>query len=618
VIGALVDGRYQLVERLGSGGTSSVWRAVDREDGFRSVAVKILHVARAGNAEALARFGREARTLERLSSPHVVTLRDHGIHEGRPFMVLDLVDGEDLGTLLRRRGRLSARLAVEIAEQIASGLAVAHAHGIVHRDLKPGNVLLARTGRVRLVDFGIARVLEEPGLTEAGRTVGTGDYMSPEQALGRAVDARSDLYSLGVLLFEMLAGRRPFAGSSCADVAAQHVRALPPSLAAHDAESPPALVALIDELLAKDPASRPAGADVLRSRLREIGAHLADAEETADAVHVVDAQSAFGSAGPAQSAPLQAQAGSGGRGGGRRRGRIRPERGATRRDAAGPGPGVSATGPSGDTAAWEQPPGVDDTFASGSDDEAPPLRSGRDRPGEPRVLRSTGATRRDAGPLRWVAVAALAVAVLLGGFVLAGAFDDDDDVAAGSSDAGAAAASAATTTPATSAGETAPATTGAQASSAPLRVTAVSTFDPDSDDGSERDIDAPKAIDGNAGTFWQSEIYRSSPEITGFKRGVGLIVQLERPTRVRGVRLSSPVPGYVAGVFTATGDEPPNALEDWRQAAAPRAIEAPRAVVRLARQPRARFLLVWITQLAPTPDANGGYSVSLSELQPLG
>jgi serine/threonine-protein kinase len=239
VIGALVDGRYQLVARLGSGGTSSVWRAVDRHDGDRAVAVKILHAARVGSPEALARFDREARTLERLSSPHIVTLRGHGTHDGRPFMVLDLIDGEDLGSRLRRGGPLAPRVAVGIAEQVARGLAVAHAHRIVHRDLKPGNVLLTRSGRVRLVDFGIARMLEEPALTEVGRTVGTGDYMSPEQALGRPVDARSDLYSLGVLLFEMLAGRRPFAGSGSADVAAQHVRALPPSLTAHVPDCPP-------------------------------------------------------------------------------------------------------------------------------------------------------------------------------------------------------------------------------------------------------------------------------------------------------------------------------------------------------------------------------------------
>jgi hypothetical protein len=450
-----------------------------------------------------------------------------------------------------------------------------------------------------------------------GRTVGTGDYMSPEQVLGRPVDARSDLYSLGVLLFELLTGRRPFAGSGFADVAAQHVRVPPPSLAVNAPGCPPELVALTDELLAKDPARRPAGAEVLRARLREILDALDEAVESEEEPVV---QVALGDGRAAPAAALWARSSGAGRGRGVRRGSVGRRKGATATGGEGAGRVEQPAPTAGDeTAAWEQPTALDVTF--GPDPDHGPEPSGTATSAGLRtpagsVAQRSRATRPDAGPLRWAAVLALAAAVLLGVVVLVRAFDADDRTATPATSAAGVTDTAASTPEARStAGPTAPA---AAAPTTPLRVAAASTFDPDSDDGSERDADAPKAVDRDPGTVWQSEIYRSSPEITAFKRGVGLVVELARPARVRAVRLRSPVPGYIAGIYTASGEESPNTLEGWTLAAKPRAVAAPSAALRLSGRPRARFVMVWVTQLAPTPDENAGFSVTLAEVQPLG
>ena len=177
--------------------------------------------------------------------------------DGRPFLVFELIDGTDLRERLRQEGMIAVTDALAIAIQVANGLAAAHARRCVHRDLKPGNVLISDSGRVCVADFGIARALEEPGLTQPGRVLGTGEYVSPEQALGRKVDARSDLYALGVVLYEMLARRPPFRGSGFADVAARHVRDEPPPIGDSRPGLPAGLSALISALLAKSPDDRP-------------------------------------------------------------------------------------------------------------------------------------------------------------------------------------------------------------------------------------------------------------------------------------------------------------------------------------------------------------------------
>ena len=223
-VGDLVGHKYRLLRRIGSGGTGSVWEAANADAGAAaaSVAIKLLHPL--GDQKLRSRFEHEARTSARLHSPHIVRVEHYGVDDGTPFMVLELLTGEDLGARLKRVERLSFEQLCPIATQIAAGLQVAHEASVVHRDLKPPNIFIVeRAGmppQVKLLDFGIARSEDSAlaGLTTIGKTLGSPYYMSPEQAAGRPVDARSDLWSFGVVLFRALTGRRPFEGPELASV----------------------------------------------------------------------------------------------------------------------------------------------------------------------------------------------------------------------------------------------------------------------------------------------------------------------------------------------------------------------------------------------------------------
>jgi hypothetical protein len=223
VIGTLLCDRFRLEEKIGSGGMSTVYRAFD-ETLERWVAIKVLHADMSQDDAQLERFRREARAAARLSHPHVVTVIDAGEDEGRPFIVFEYVEGETLKERIRRLGRLPVAEAVAYAIEIGRALSAAHAERIVHRDVKPQNVLIDLEGRAKVTDFGIARSLELDGLTAAGRVLGTTDYVAPEQAIGDGATGQSDIYSLGVCLWEMLTGDVPFKGENQVAVAMQHVR----------------------------------------------------------------------------------------------------------------------------------------------------------------------------------------------------------------------------------------------------------------------------------------------------------------------------------------------------------------------------------------------------------
>jgi eukaryotic-like serine/threonine-protein kinase len=253
----LVGGRYRLVVRLGVGGMSEVWAADDVELG-RRVALKLL----ARDADP-ARFEREAQAVAALAHPNICRLYDYGESDGRPFMVLEYLGGGTLEDRLVPGEPYPPEETERIARELAAGLAHAHARGLIHRDLKPANVLFDDEGVAKIADFGIARLVGSGTLTETGTLLGTATYISPEQAQGLPATAASDVYSFGVILYRLLAGRLPFESESPIELARMHVQERPFPLADARPTAPPALAALAEASLAKDPQARPADGGAL-------------------------------------------------------------------------------------------------------------------------------------------------------------------------------------------------------------------------------------------------------------------------------------------------------------------------------------------------------------------
>ncbi|MDX6719545.1 MAG: eukaryotic-like serine/threonine-protein kinase [Solirubrobacteraceae bacterium] len=256
-VGTLLSQRYRLDAKVGTGGMSTVYRAFDTVL-ERQVAIKLMHREIAGDSHQLERFRREARAVAQLNHPHVVGVIDAG-EEGSgedgfatPYIVFEYVEGETLKDRIRRNGRLPVSEAIAYAIEIARALGAAHASQIVHRDVKPQNVLVDEEGAAKVTDFGIARSLAQEGLTADGRVLGTTDYVSPEQALGHVVSGQSDLYSLGIVMFEMLTGDVPFKGETQVAVAMKHVREDLPDVQIRRPEVSAALAAVLDRATAKE------------------------------------------------------------------------------------------------------------------------------------------------------------------------------------------------------------------------------------------------------------------------------------------------------------------------------------------------------------------------------
>jgi serine/threonine-protein kinase len=269
VIGSLINDRFRLEEKIGSGGMSTVYRAYDTTL-ERWVAIKSMHRDISTDPDQLERFRREARAVARLNHPHVVTVIDFGEDDGSPYIVLELVEGETLKQLIKRSGRLPVDEAVAYAIEIGRALACAHSAQLVHRDIKPQNVLIDQEGRAKVTDFGIARSLEVHGLTATGRVLGTTDYVAPEQALGHDVTEQSDVYSLGIVLYEMLAGEPPFRAESQVAVAMKHVQEQIPDIQVARPDVSSALAAVVDRATAKELANRYATADDLVHELEQV------------------------------------------------------------------------------------------------------------------------------------------------------------------------------------------------------------------------------------------------------------------------------------------------------------------------------------------------------------
>jgi eukaryotic-like serine/threonine-protein kinase len=256
MVGEVLADRYELEELVGTGGMSSVYRAHDRLLD-RKVALKILHQQYSFDEEYVERFRREARAVATLSHPNIVTVIDRGEHGGRQFIVFEYVDGENLKRLIERRGPAPVATALELAIQIAGGLSFAHQQGLVHRDVKPQNVLLNGDLSAKVTDFGIARSMNvQHGMTQTGTVLGTSDYIAPEQAQGQPVDEQTDVYSLGVVLYELLTSEVPFPGENFVAVAMRHINEEPPSVREKRPDVSPRLDAAIRCAMAKRPADR--------------------------------------------------------------------------------------------------------------------------------------------------------------------------------------------------------------------------------------------------------------------------------------------------------------------------------------------------------------------------
>ena len=277
--GAPRIGPYQVVRQLGAGSMGIVYLAEDSRLG-RQVALKVLPREFASNNERRRRFLREARAASRISHPNVAHVYEVGEHEGVVFLVLELVDGDTLSSMLSEEQMTAARI-VQIATEIADALDAAHQEGVIHRDLKPGNIMITRRGRVKLLDFGLAKLRRVSGeeasgpstLTASGLVVGTVEYMSPEQALGHEIDERSDLFSLGSVLYEMATGVQPFRGANKLRVVSQILNLRPEAISRLNRAIPADLERIILKCLEKDPVRRYQSSRELLADLRNFRRH---------------------------------------------------------------------------------------------------------------------------------------------------------------------------------------------------------------------------------------------------------------------------------------------------------------------------------------------------------
>src|SRR6266571_2810057 len=284
--GTLIAGRYEIREHIATGGMASVFKTWDHRV-ERLVAMKVLRSLDKNDLRAVERFRREARAAAALAHPNAVTIYDFVEELGQYFLVMEYIHGPTLKQLIGQRRQLQSLQAMEIAAQVCAVLEVAHARGFIHRDIKPQNIMLvwnSGTGGsnglggdaqlVKLTDFGIVRVAEEGGLTNSGIVLGTADYLSPEQARGETLTASSDLYSLGVVMFEMLTGRPPFVGPTAVSIAMQHASTNPPPLRQFNANVPPAAEEIVMRALEKELEDRFRSAAEMQQTLRQCAREL--------------------------------------------------------------------------------------------------------------------------------------------------------------------------------------------------------------------------------------------------------------------------------------------------------------------------------------------------------
>src|SRR6058998_1404392 len=285
LIDSVFDGRYRIIRKLGAGGMANVYLAEDQELG-RRVAIKILDDRHAADNSFIDRFRREAKNAAGLSHPNIVSIYDRGDSEGTYYIAMEYLSGRSLKELIVSRGPTPVRIAIDYTCQILAAIGYAHRHGIVHRDIKPHNVLVSPEGRLKVTDFGIARSGASQ-MTEVGSIIGTAQYLSPEQARGSPVDQTSDLYSVGVVLYEMLTGQVPFTGDTPLEIAMKHLSEVPKPPSELRPEVPHDLDLVVVRALAKDPADRYQSAEEMSADLKRILDGLPVGEETSNAATAV-------------------------------------------------------------------------------------------------------------------------------------------------------------------------------------------------------------------------------------------------------------------------------------------------------------------------------------------
>jgi eukaryotic-like serine/threonine-protein kinase len=285
LLNTLFDGRYRIVRKLGTGGMANVYLAEDEVLG-RRVAIKILNDRHAGDDQFVERFRREAKNAASLSHPNIVSIYDRGEAEGTYYIAMEYLDGRSLKELIVARGPAPVHVAVDYARQILGAIRFAHRHGIVHRDIKPHNVLVDGEGRLKVTDFGIARAGASQ-MTEAGSIIGTAQYLSPEQAKGAPVDQTSDLYSVGVVLYELLTGLVPFSGDTPVEIAMKHLSSAPEPPSVKRAEIPRDLDLVVLRALAKDPADRYQSAEEMEADLARVARGVAVSPATEEAATAI-------------------------------------------------------------------------------------------------------------------------------------------------------------------------------------------------------------------------------------------------------------------------------------------------------------------------------------------
>jgi serine/threonine-protein kinase len=307
LINTLFDGRYRVMRKLGSGGMADVYLAEDEELG-RRVAIKILNDRHANDEQFVERFRREAKNAAGLSHPNIVSIYDRGEAEGTYYIAMEYLDGRTLKELLIARGPMPIADAIAYVRQILNALRFAHKKGVVHRDIKPHNVMVDSDARLKVTDFGIARAGASQ-MTEAGAIVGTAQYLSPEQARGAAVDQRSDLYSIGIVLYEMLTGAVPFTGETPVEIAMKHLSDTPAPPSTKRPEIPPDLDMIVLRALAKSPDDRFQTADEMDAELARVAGGGAVTAETADAATAVLSGETLATAPTAIAPPRRPRAG---------------------------------------------------------------------------------------------------------------------------------------------------------------------------------------------------------------------------------------------------------------------------------------------------------------------